>query len=78
MTKTRTTNRDHAKKKQRPMIEDEVIAQQLEALLTPAMLNQKNSYRQLGRARPHSQLAPDDGCGVNLTMARCSRGKRTD
>ncbi|MEG3929488.1 IS4 family transposase, partial [Microcoleus sp. T3_D1] len=29
------------------MIEDEVIAQQLEALLTPAMLNQENSYRQL-------------------------------
>lgn len=47
MTKTRTTNRDHAKKKQRPMVEDEVIAQQLEALLTPAMLNQENSYRQL-------------------------------
>ena len=47
MTKTRTTNRDHAKKKQRPMVEDELIAQQLEALLTPAMLNQENSYRQL-------------------------------
>ena len=29
------------------MVEDEVIAQQLEALLTPAMLNQENSYRQL-------------------------------
>ena len=29
------------------MVEDELIAQQLEALLTPAMLNQENSYCQL-------------------------------
>jgi hypothetical protein len=27
------TNRDHAKKKQRPMIEDAIIAEQLETLL---------------------------------------------
>ncbi len=41
-------NRDHAKKTQRPMVEDEVIANQLEALLTPAITNQENYYRQLG------------------------------
>lgn len=32
---------------QRPMLEDEVIAQQLEALLTPAITAQENYYRQL-------------------------------
>ena len=42
------SNRDHAKKKHRPMVEDEVIASQLEALLTPALTSQENYYRQLG------------------------------
>ncbi|MEH2033673.1 MAG: hypothetical protein V7K67_29315 [Nostoc sp.] len=32
MTTSRKTNRDHAKKKHRPMVEDEVIAEQLERL----------------------------------------------
>ncbi len=32
------TNRDHAKKNQRPVIEDAVIAEQLETLLIPALL----------------------------------------
>ncbi len=48
MTTSRKTNRDHAKKKQRPMVEDEVIAEQLERLLTPAITNQENYYRKLG------------------------------
>lgn len=30
------------------MVEDEVIAEQLTALLTPAITNQENYYRQLG------------------------------
>ncbi|MBD2132578.1 hypothetical protein PN497_20330 [Sphaerospermopsis kisseleviana CS-549] len=34
MTSSKKSNRDHAKKKQRPMVEDEVIAEQLERLLT--------------------------------------------
>jgi hypothetical protein len=47
MSQSRKTNRDHAKKTQRPMVEDEVIASQLEALLTPAITAQENYYRQL-------------------------------
>ena len=47
MSKSKKLNRDHAKKTQRPMLEDEVIANQLEALLTPAITNQENYYRQL-------------------------------
>ena len=48
MSNNRKLNRDHAKKTQRPMVEDEVIANQLEALLTPAITAQENYYRQLG------------------------------
>ena len=48
MPKKRTTNRDHAKRRQRPMMEDEVIAAQLEQLVTPAVVAQEKYYRQLG------------------------------
>lgn len=44
----RKTNRDHAKKTQRPMPEDEAIAEQLEALLTPVITAQENYCRKLG------------------------------
>jgi hypothetical protein len=37
MSHNRKTNRDHAKKSQRPMVEDDAIAAQLEALVTPAI-----------------------------------------
>ncbi len=42
------SNRDHALKQHRPMVEDEAIASQLETLLTPAITSQENYYRQLG------------------------------
>ena len=48
MSISRKTNRDHAKKTQRPLVEDEVIASQLEALLTPAITSQENYYRSRG------------------------------
>jgi len=48
MAKSQKTNRDHAKKNTRPMVEDEAIASQLSALLTPAITSQENYYRQLG------------------------------
>ncbi|WP_333157840.1 hypothetical protein [Microcoleus sp. B9-D4] len=37
MAKNQKTNRDHAKKTTKPMVEDEAIASQLSALLTPAI-----------------------------------------
>jgi hypothetical protein len=49
MGANRKTNRDHAKKMARPMVEDSEIASQLEALLTPAITSQENYYRQLGK-----------------------------
>jgi IS4 transposase len=48
MPKKRTTNRDHAKRQQRPMMEDEEVAAQLEQLVTPAVVAQEKYYRQLG------------------------------
>ena len=45
MSNNRKRSLDHEKKTQRPMVEDEVIANQLEALLTPAITNQENYYR---------------------------------
>ena len=48
MSKSKKLHRDHAKKTQRPMVEDEARASQLTALLTPAITNQENYYRQLG------------------------------
>lgn len=42
------SNRDHAKKQRRPMVEDEEIAAQLEALLTPVIKRQEKNYRELG------------------------------
>ena len=48
MSQSRKTNRDHAKKTERPIMEDEIIAEQLEALLTPVITRQENYYRQLG------------------------------
>jgi hypothetical protein len=48
MPKKRTTNHDHAKRQQRPMMEDEAIATQLSDLVTPALISQEKSYRQLG------------------------------
>lgn len=41
------SNRDHAKKQHRPMLEDETIASEIEALLTPAITRQEKYYRQL-------------------------------
>lgn len=58
---SRKTNRDHAKKKQRPMVEDKAVASQLEALLTPAITSQENYYRQLGyQLKPKKELRARD------------------
>ena len=48
MSKGRKTNRDHAKKTQRPMVEDAVIASQLEDLVKPVLIVQQKYYQQLG------------------------------
>ena len=72
------SNRDYAKKKHRPMVEDEAIASQLEALLTPAITSQENYYRQLGlRDRILNNYVNGSG-GANLTVARRGGSDGTD
>lgn len=48
MSKSKRLNRDHAKKTQRPMVEDRVIAEHLTALLTPTIKSQSRFFRKLG------------------------------
>lgn len=48
MGKSKRLNRDHAKRTQRPMVEDRVIAEHLTALLTPIMTSQSRHFRELG------------------------------
>lgn len=48
MSKSKRLNRDHAKKTQRPMVEDRVIAEHLTALLTPTIKSQSRFFRELG------------------------------
>lgn len=47
MSKSKRLNRDHAKKTQRPMVEDRVIAEHLTALLTPTIKSQSRFFREL-------------------------------
>lgn len=45
---SRKINRDHAKRKQRPTVEDKVIAEQLTALFKPIITSQSKFFRELG------------------------------
>jgi hypothetical protein len=47
MTQCPRSNRHYTKKKHRPLVEDEVIAEQLSILLTRAITNQDKYYRKL-------------------------------
>ncbi len=47
MIRKKRINRDRAKKKNRPQLENEAVANHLEDLLIPAMAAQKTFYRQL-------------------------------
>jgi hypothetical protein len=78
MTGSRKTNGDHGRKKQTPMVEDEVIPQQLERLLTPAITNQENYYRKLGLRQRILNLLLIMAAVLTLTVARYSRSERTD
>ena len=75
MSRTRKTNRDHAKKSQRPMVEDEVVAAQLEALVTPAITAQENYYRRLGPRDRILNLPLMVAARLTLSRARCGRSQ---
>jgi hypothetical protein len=67
MGRSRKTNRDHAKQQQCPMLEDEVVAAQLEALVTPALIAQERYYRQWQNERANTNSAIDGGGSDRLS-----------
>jgi hypothetical protein len=66
---SRKTNRDHAKKKQRPMVEDRVIAEHLTELLTPTITSQSKFFRELGLLRKNSHAAFDGSSSFDPVVA---------
>ena len=52
MSKTTKRNPDHVKRHNTPTINNEVIAQHLQDLLTPAISAQQKYYKQLGLRDP--------------------------
>lgn len=48
MPKRTKRNADHVQRHNTPTLNNEAIANQLEALLTPALANQQKYYKQLG------------------------------
>lgn len=60
------SNRDHAKKTQRPMVEDQVIADHLTSLLTPSIKSQSSFFRDLGLRQRILTLTSDRSQAVCL------------
>lgn len=81
MSKGKRLNRDHAKKTQRPMVEDRVIAEHLTTLLTPTIKSQSGFFPRIRTQRQDSNATFNGGCRPNFIvlkdttsyMARCSR-----
>jgi hypothetical protein len=78
MSHKRKTNRDHAKKSQRPMVEDEVVAAQLEALVTSAITALENYYRRLGLRDRILNLPLMVAALLTLSQAGCGRSQRAN
>jgi hypothetical protein len=58
------------------MVEDEVVAAQLEALVTPAITAQENYYRRLGLRDRKLNLPLMVAALLTLSRARCGRSQR--
>lgn len=52
------------------MVEDEVIAEQMERLLTLFYYKSRKLLPKIRTQRADIEFTVDDGCGVNLTVAR--------
>ena len=76
MTRKKRINRDRAKKKNRPQVENEALANHLEDLLIPAMAAQKTFYCQLNLRDRILTLPLMMAASPKFTMARRSRSNR--
>ena len=77
MSRNRKLNRDHAKKTQRPMVEDAASANQLEALVTKRDHLPRKLLSSLGTERSHSHPTFDGRGSVNSAMERRNRSNGT-
>ena len=76
-TRKRRSNRDHARKLQRPSISDEVIEAELMALLTPAIDAQQSYYRQMGLRNRILTLPLMMSACIDSAMASSTQCART-
>lgn len=72
MPKPTHRNPDHVQRHNTPSPNNDAIANQLEALLTPAIFAQQAKYRQLGLRTRRSESAIDGGSSVNNVVATSS------
>ena len=76
MSKSKRLNRDHAKKTQRPMVEDRVIAEHLTALLTPTITSGSRHFRELGLRERILTLPLMVAAVLTLIVAGCTGSNR--
>lgn len=78
MAKRTHRNPDHIQRHNRPSPDNEEIANQLEALLTPAIFAQQAYYRELGLRDRKLESAVNGSSSVDIvveTSSRCTRIK---
>ena len=73
MAKRRHRNPDHVQRHNTPRQDNEAIADQLKALLTPVIWAQQAYYRQLGLRDRKLEFAVNDGSGVNPLLEASPR-----
>jgi hypothetical protein len=78
MSVSRKTNRDHAKKTTRPMVEDEVVASQSRCVTHTSYHCPRKLLSSTRAKRQNSQLTVNGSGGINLTVARRGRSYGTD
>lgn len=69
MPKSKRSNRDHAHQHQYPGPDNEVIAADLQALLTPGLYAQQAYFRQLGIRERLLEFAVNVGGGADVVVA---------
>jgi hypothetical protein len=62
-------NADHVRRKNAPMVNNEVIEERLKSLLTPAILGQQGYGADVGATRSDIEFSGDGGGGVDAALA---------
>lgn len=72
------SNRDHAKNKHRPMVEDEAIASLARSFIETSYHLPRKLLPPVGTNRQNPQLSVNGSSGANLTVARRGGSDGTD